>query len=212
MSSRSDSRLHERRAAVRLGILTVFLGCLAGSSAVAGACPGSSSSPVHEVMPSIRLLLPIPSALKAANPRAEALRGLGVPCERGTISADGQTFVLTGQGSDGAGVRRAVSNGAAGATGKAARAALLVPFKKAEVAASASGGAAQKADPVTYYALTTVTGTRVKVWRLYDGVPADDQLQGAMSDSLWEVGRPLLSFNLAFKGPKSGPETLKDWD
>lgn len=191
---------------LRVSGTALALGLVAmASPAAAGACGGSFSF-AHEVTPTTRLLLPIPSALKAANPRAEGIKGLGVPCERGAITVEGQSFVVTGQGGDGVAVRRAAAG-----EGKAARAALLVPFKKAEVD-KARGSAPSKADPVTYYALATVKGARVNVWRVYDGVPGDDQLKTAMSDSLWEVGSPLLSFSLDFKGPRSGPETLKDWD
>ncbi len=196
---KSIDRLRVAGAALALSLAAM------ASPAAAGACGGSFSL-AHEVTPTTRLLLPIPSALKAANPRAEGIKGLGVPCERGTITAESMSFVVTGQGGDGIGVRRAAAG-----EGKAARAALLVPFKKAEVD-KAPVTAPSKADPVTYYALATVKGARVKVWRLYDGVPGDDQLKTAMSDSLWEIGPPLLSFSLDFKGPRSGPETLKDWD
>lgn len=155
---------------------------------------GAQGQKNAEMLISAAVLLQIRKA-DAAHARAAV-----EPCLLGSIQAAGSSWELTG--GDRAYVRRAVSRDPAKPV------AFVYPF--ADLAALTEASKAHTPPPPTRFVLVTSRGSLDTLWRAYQGLPSDAQLQTDLASAIGGRTRPVATTDVATEtvtimvGPKGG--------
>lgn len=184
------------RSYVGAGLLALSLGGLAQAATCATA-----KSKAKAILPTSQLLVGLGSPMRLAAMAQTNLSQPDASCVRLTFNARGTTYTLTGHDTD-ATPRRAVPAQASSPSQALVPVVVLARLPKSALV-SFAGLPERKAEPDTYFVLTSVLGTKISVWRIFDGIPSDATLGTEMSNALTGTERPLMQFDPTYTGSKS---------